>query len=62
LLALSAFAAFCNSVLHGFVFYAIEHDTPWQNAIVSMTVGDFAGTLMVLYSAYFIVRWWRPKA
>jgi hypothetical protein len=48
--------------LHGFVFYAIEHDTPWQNAIVSMTVGDFVGTLMVLYSAYFIVRWWRPKA
>ena len=62
LLALSAFAAVCNSVLHGFVFYAIEHDTPWKNAIVSMTVGDFAGTLMVLYTAYFIVRWWRPKA
>lgn len=62
LLALSAFAAVCSSVLHGFLFYAIEHDTPWQNVIVSMTVGDSAGTLMVLYSAYFIMRWWRPKA
>lgn len=62
LLALSAFAAVSNSVLHGFLFYAIKYDTPWQNVIVSMTVGDFAGTLMVLYSAYFIMRWWRPKA
>lgn len=61
LLTLSAFAALSNSVFHGLLFNAIEHNTPWQNAIVSMTVGDFAGTLMVLYSAYFVMRWWRPK-
>ena len=62
LLALSAIAALCNSALHGLLFYAIEHDTPWQSAMLSMTVGDFAGTLLVLYSAYAVMRWWRPKA
>ena len=62
LLALSAIAALSNSVLHGLLFYAIEHDTPWPNTMLSMTVGDFAGTLMVLYSAYFVMRWWWPKA
>lgn len=62
LLALSALAAVSNSVLHGLLFYAIEHEMPWHNVIVSMTVGDFAGTLMVLYSAYFVMRWWQPKA
>jgi hypothetical protein len=62
LLALSALAALSNSVLHGLLFYAIEHDTPWQSAMLSMTVGDFVGTLMVLYSAYFVMRWWRLKA
>jgi hypothetical protein len=62
LLALSALAAVSNSVLHGLLFYVIEHEMPWHNAIVSMTVGDFAGTLIVLYSAYFVMRWWQPKA
>ena len=62
LLVLSGLAAVCNSVLHGLVFSIIDHDTPWHNAIVSMTVGDFVGTLMVLYSAYFVTRWWQPKA
>lgn len=62
LLALSGLAAVCSSVLHSLVFSIIEHDTPWHNTIVSMTVGDFAGTLMVLYSAYFVMRWWQPKA
>ena len=62
LLALSALAAVSNSALHGLLFYAIEYEMPWHSAIVSMTVGDFAGTMMVLYSAYFLVRWWQPKA
>ena len=62
LLTLSAIAALSSSALHALLFYAIEHDTPWPNAMLSMTVGDFAGTLMVLYSAYFVMRWWRPKA
>ena len=62
LLTLSAIAALSSSALHALLFYAIEHDTPWPNAMLSMTVGDFAGTLMVLYSAYYVMRWWRPKA
>lgn len=61
LLALSALAALSSSVLHGLLFYAIEHDTHWLGAMLPMTVGDFAGTLMVLYSAYFVMYWWRPK-
>jgi hypothetical protein len=61
LLTLSALAALTNSVLHGLLFYALDYDTPWQSAMLSMTVGDFAGTLLVLYSAYFAMRWWRPK-
>lgn len=61
LLALSALAALCNSVLHGLLFHLIEHEMPWHDAILSMTIGDFAGTLLVLYSAYFLMRWWRPK-
>jgi len=62
LLTLSAIAALSSSALHALLFYSIEHDTPWPNAMLSMTVGDFAGTLMVLYSAYFVMRWLRPKA
>ena len=62
LLTLSAIAALSSSALHALLFYAIEHNTHWPNAMLSMTVGDFAGTLMVLYSAYFVMRWWRLRA
>jgi hypothetical protein len=32
-----------------------------MSAILPMTVGDFAGTLIVLYTAYFVMRWLQPK-
>lgn len=62
LVALSALAAVCSSALHGLVFLGTSLDNHWIDSLVSMTVGDFVGTLLVLYSAYALMRWRRPKA
>lgn len=62
LLALAGLAAVCSSLLHSLLFIWIKQDSQWKEAILPMTVGDFAGTLLVLYTAYFVMRWMRPKA
>lgn len=61
LLGLSGLAAACSSLLHSAMFYWVKHDHEWMKAIVPMTVGDFAGTLIVLYTAYVVMRWFQPK-
>jgi glucose-6-phosphate-specific signal transduction histidine kinase len=59
LLGLSALAAGCSSLLHTALFYLLEYKLNWVQAVTSMTVGDFVGTLIVLYTAYFVMRWAR---
>jgi hypothetical protein len=59
LLGLSALAAGCSSLLHTALFYLLEYKFNWVQAVTSMTVGDFVGTLIVLYTAYFVMRWAR---
>lgn len=59
LIGLSALAAACSSLLHSALFFWLSYDISWIHSVASMTVGDFVGTLIVLYSAYFVMRWVR---
>lgn len=59
LLALSVLYALANSLLHH-VWFAIQGDTGVVPGFVAMFIGDWSGTLIVLYSVKLVLSLARP--
>lgn len=57
LLAFAVLSALCSATVHAVVFLWIQPHLAGWSVLMPMSVGDFVGTLLVLYMAYAWMRW-----